>query len=150
LPIWVKPDRDLSDGEKAIIQKEVEYIYYDDFVNRVAEGRKLTYEQVDNIAQGRVWAAADAKKIGLVDEFGGLEKAVKIASEKAKLSDYRTVDFPSQKDPFENILKEMGNETEMYFTKKHLGENYIYFNQLEKAMKNNGFQARMMYDINIK
>jgi hypothetical protein len=44
----------------------------------------------------------------------------------------------------------MGNETEMYFTKKHLGENYMYFNQLEKAMKCNGFQARMLYDINIK
>jgi protease-4 len=144
-----KPDRALSDGEKAIIQKEVDHIY-NDFVNRVAEGRKLTYEQVDNIAQGRVWAAADAKKIGLVDEFGGLDKAIKIASEKAKLSDYRTVDFPNQKDPFENLLKEMGNETEMYFTKKHLGENYMYFNQLEKAMKNNGFQARMLYDINIK
>ncbi|MCX6187764.1 MAG: signal peptide peptidase SppA [Bacteroidetes bacterium] len=144
-----KPDRALSDGEKAIIQKEVDHIY-NDFVNRVAEGRKMTNEQVDMIAQGRVWSGIDAKKIGLVDEFGGLDRAVKIASEKAKLGEYRTVDFPTQKDPFENILKEMGAETEMYFTKKHLGENYIYFNQLEKAMKNNGFQTRMTYDVSIK
>lgn len=67
----------------ATAQKGVERVYTT-FLSRVAAGRKMTVAQVDSLAQGRVWSGADAKKIGLVDEIGGLNAAVAYAAQKLK------------------------------------------------------------------
>ena len=67
---------------------------YDLFSKRVAEGRNLTREQVETIAQGRVWTGADAVKNGLVDELGGLDLALKYAAEAADIQDYKIKEFP--------------------------------------------------------
>lgn len=78
------PDRNYNDEELA----KTEFIiksFYKDFVNKVAEGRKMTYEEIDNIGEGRVWTGTDGKEIGLVDVLGGLNTAINIAVEKSGL-----------------------------------------------------------------
>jgi protease-4 len=82
-------DRPLSEGAKAVLQSVTTH-GYDEFVARVAAGRKKTTTEVDSIAQGRVWAGSDAKRIGLVDELGSFNDAVKSAAQRAKLTDYST------------------------------------------------------------
>lgn len=143
------PSRPMTEAERAILQKYVDKIYTD-FITKVAEGRKLTPEQVDSIAQGRVWSGADAKKIGLVDEFGGLDKAIEIAAKKANLSEYRTTSLPEQKDPFEQILSSMGSEASLYITKKQLGEQYEWYAKLKAAMQYEGLQMRMAVEPDIQ
>jgi protease-4 len=115
----------------------------------VAEGRKLTPNQVDSIAQGRVWSGTDAKRIGLVDEFGGLNKAIQIAAKKANLTEYRLSQFPEQKEPFEQFMESLGEETSAYIGKQKFGEHYEWYNQISKLLKYEGMQMRMPTTIEI-
>jgi len=144
-----RADRPLTDAERTIIQKGVDRIY-NDFVNKVAEGRKMSKARVDSIAQGRVWSAIDAKRIGLVDELGGIDKAISVAAARAKITAYRTVNLPEQKDQWEELLMSLSDEASMYFTKKQLGEEYKYYEQVKNAMHYQGIQARMMFNVNIE
>ncbi|MBI2281643.1 MAG: signal peptide peptidase SppA [Bacteroidetes bacterium] len=136
----------LTAEEKDIIQIGVEKIY-DDFIGKVAEGRGMTKEQVDSIGQGRVWLALDAKKIGLVDEIGGIDKAISIAKELAKITDYKTVDFPKMKDPFEQLMLEITGEAESKILKAYMGENYKYYQKIQTMTTQSGYMARMPYEI---
>lgn len=142
------PDKELTETERSIIQKGVDRIY-NDFVSKVADGRKLSKEFVDSIAQGRVWAAADAKKIGLVDEIGGLNKAVAIAAEKAKLKDYRKINLPEEEDVIKNLIGGFDENISTYFAKKQLGEQYQYYDQIKKLLKYEGMLMRMNFDVKI-
>jgi len=83
-------DRPLGAEARALIQSEIER-GYDVFLERVSTGRKKTREQIDSIAQGRVWAGADAKRLGLVDGLGSFDDATKSAARRAKLTDYEVV-----------------------------------------------------------
>jgi len=86
--------------------------FYRDFVTKAAQGRKMTYEQIDKIGQGRIWSGEDALKIGLVDKLGGLDEAIELAKEKAKIPSSEKVKIkylPGQKTLFE-FFSEMGNE----------------------------------------
>lgn len=141
--------RALTPGEEAILQKYVDRIYMD-FVNKVAEGRNLSSDQVEAIAQGRVWSGTDAKTIGLIDEFGGLDKAITIAAGKAGLTEYRTTSLPEQKEPFQQLLSSMSDETAAYFTRKQLGEQYEWYMKLKEAIRYEGLQMRMPMQIEIK
>ena len=143
-------DRPLTTAERAIIQRGVDRIY-DDFITKVAEGRKLKKEQVDSIAQGRVWAAIDAKKIGLVDEFGGLDKAIAIAKTKAKITDCRIINFPEMKDPIETLISDMSGQASMFLTKRSLtAEQFKLYTDFEKLMHYRGVQARMSFNVNVQ
>lgn len=96
--------------ELAIAQNMVDWIY-DEFVKKVAEGRKLSTEAVQAIAQGRVWSGSDALERGLVDEIGGLDAAIAFAAQKAKLSaDYRIVEYPREKELME-VIQELLDRT---------------------------------------
>lgn len=139
------PDRAMTPAERAIMQKVIDRIYTD-FITKVSEGRKLTIEQVDSIAQGRVWAGVDAKKIGLIDEFGGLKDAISIAAKKANITDYRITNLPQQKDPFEKILKSFGTSASTYFVKQQLGDDFKYYQQLKTIQHMHGVKARMLWD----
>lgn len=92
-----RPDRALNDKEKAMMQTMINAIY-DDFIGTVAMGRKMTREQVAALAEGRVYSAIDAKKLGLIDGFGGLDRAILSASRKSKTPSYRVVYYPEEKD----------------------------------------------------
>jgi protease IV len=85
----VRLDRPLSDGAKGVIQAITTH-GYDEFLERVSSGRGKSTEQVNEIAQGRVWAGIDAKRVGLVDQLGLFNDAVKSAARRAKLTDYTT------------------------------------------------------------
>ena len=89
--------RGRSPDEHALLQEMVEG-YYQDFLDHVAEGRQMTREQVHAVAQGRVWTGAQAKARGLVDELGGLERAIQVAKNKAGLADadVRLVHLPKR------------------------------------------------------
>jgi protease-4 len=92
------PERNLTTDERAYIETMIKALYQD-FVNKVAEGRKMTPEAVDEIGQGRVWTGLDAKDKGLVDELGGLEKAVALAREAAKIDSARTIELVEMPEP---------------------------------------------------
>ncbi|HVU32337.1 MAG TPA: signal peptide peptidase SppA [Opitutaceae bacterium] len=89
--------------ELAILQGMVDWIY-DQFITKVSESRKLPRARVEEIAQGRVWSGMEAKKLGLVDEIGGLDAAIRYAAKQANLgTNYRLVEYPRQKELFEVI-----------------------------------------------
>ncbi|MCY7376489.1 MAG: signal peptide peptidase SppA [Pyrinomonadaceae bacterium] len=97
-----REDRKWTDEEKAVFQRSANFFYWDNFVPKVAQGRGKTVEQIHEVAQGRVWTGAQAKEKGLVDEFGGLNRAVEIAKELANLpadKDVKRVVFPAPR-PF--------------------------------------------------
>ncbi|MGA3008095.1 MAG: signal peptide peptidase SppA, partial [Opitutaceae bacterium] len=96
--------RPKTDEELAIFQHVVDWIY-GQFIGKVAEGRHLDRAAVEKIAQGRVWSGTAAKKLGLVDEMGGLDVALRFAAQKAQLGeDYRVVEYPRKKELAEIIL----------------------------------------------
>ncbi|MGI9036789.1 MAG: signal peptide peptidase SppA [Pyrinomonadaceae bacterium] len=93
--------------ERAKMQDQANKIYYDDFVPKVAKGRNKSAEDVNSIGQGHVWTGAQAKQNGLIDEFGGLEKAISIAKDLAKLpadKDVKRVVFPAPRSFLQNWL----------------------------------------------
>jgi protease-4 len=143
------PDRPLTEAEKAIVQKMVDRTYVD-FVNKVAKGRNLRFEQVDSIAEGRVWSGVDAKKIGLVDELGGLDKAIAIAKQKAGIEEYRLIQLPEQKDPIETFIKSLSGEASAFWLKQQLGTDYILYMQLHELKHKQGIQARLPMEFEIK
>lgn len=112
--------RKATPEEYDYIQKSVEHVY-DVFTARVAEGRGMPQAEVDSIGQGRVWAGTDALKIKLVDELGGLQDAIAFAAKKAKLSSYRLIDLPKQKDPLEELLGRAAGDAEASILSKNLG-----------------------------
>ncbi|MCF0164853.1 MAG: signal peptide peptidase SppA [Bacteroidales bacterium] len=96
--------RSLDESEQKYMQDMVENIY-SQFTSIVAEGRSMSVEAVDEIAQGRVWAGGDAIKIGLADEIGDLTDAIRYAAAAANLSDYKIVEAPIIKTSYEKIME---------------------------------------------
>jgi len=98
--------RKLSTFEKNKIQEGVKNVY-STFISRVSDGRDITTQEVDAIGQGRVWSGYDAKDIGLVDLYGGLETAIVIAAELAEVDDYRVISLPKIEDPLTKIMNDL-------------------------------------------
>lgn len=122
------------------------------FKKRVAEGRKMTMEQVENIAQGRVWLGQDAIKLKLVDQLGGLDDAIAKAAKLAKMSDYETVSYPSPLSTWEQLLGSYVGGDDLLNGKMqtYLGEFYEPFKIINDAKHMDKVQARMPYIIKIK
>ncbi|MBL4593802.1 MAG: signal peptide peptidase SppA [Flavobacteriales bacterium] len=138
----------LTAEERDIIQLGVEKIY-SDFITKVAKGRGMTKEEVDEIGQGRVWVGADALEVGLVDEIGGLNRALEIAQELAKIKDYEVEAYPKREDPFEQLIKELSGDIETRMMKNKLGDNYKYYQKMESITKQSGVMARIPFDIDV-
>jgi protease IV len=139
----------MSPFQQAVLQKEIVKIY-DDFTSLVAETRGLRQSYVDSIGQGRVWTGADALEIGLVDELGGLEKAIAYAAEKAGIADYKLTEMPEQKDPFQQLIEEMGGQARTKaMLKTELGEYYSYIEYMHQVSQMKGVQARLPFYMKI-
>lgn len=138
--------RPMDETELMVMQKSVEDIY-STFTKRVADGRKMTVAQVDSIGQGRVWAGADAIKIGLVDKLGSINDAIDKAAQLAKISKYAIVYYPKQKDWF-TMLFSKEDEVEAALRAK-LGRFYFTYEGLNQLMSQEGVQARMPMEIYI-
>ena len=141
--------RAASADEYNYIQKSVEDIY-DVFITKVAEGRNISKNNVDSIGQGRVWSGTDALKIKLVDEIGGINDAIAYAAKLAKLSNYKLIDLPKQKDPLEELFNTGADEIETRTMKANLGEQYIFIKQLKTVLLKKGIQARVPYEMIIE
>jgi protease-4 len=144
-----KIDRALTADEMAIMQKYVDETY-DQFISRVAAGRKMDKTKVDELGQGRVWTGADAKRLGLVDRLGSMKDAMDCAARMAKLTNYKVRSYPKQKDPLENLMKSFSGDGEAYFAQKELGEYYTLYQQFKTIKNASGIQARMGYWIETK
>lgn len=108
------PTHKMTETEIKIIQNLIENIY-DDFTRKVAEGRKMEQHQVDSLGQGRVWSGIDAAWIGLIDKHGGLYDAIECAKRMAGLTEYKLIQLPEQKEPFQEMLESMKTETALFF-----------------------------------
>jgi protease IV len=143
----------LEDSYRNFAQEGVERIY-NTFVNRVAMGRKMTFDQVDAIAQGRVWAGSDALKLGLVDKIGGLDNAIAYAAKLVKIKEYATVDFPVYEKDFKDFFGGSGIpflKSRESLIKEEVGEeNYKVIEQIRRLSKQTGMQTLLPYEINIK
>ena len=137
-------NRPLTQEEYDIIQKGVVNIY-NTFTSKVAEGRDMSQENVDDIGQGRVWSGTNAMDINLIDEYGGLEAAVAGAAELAELEDYRIYELPEQKDPFQELLEQLEEDMQTSWMKHQLGDQYKYYKTIQDIKHLKGVQARMPY-----
>lgn len=145
------PFTPLDSNTRAFAQEGVERVYFT-FVNRVASGRKLTFKQVDDIGQGRVWTGQDAKKIGLVDAIGGLDDAIQEAAKLGKTTKYRLQDYPEFDKSFNDLLENFGlAQTKEKLLKEELGsENYLILQRIKQLSTQKRIQARMTFDLNIE
>lgn len=149
------PFYDFSPEESQLIQERVEWIYQD-FLEKVAKGRKMTPEAVHEIAQGRVWAGEKAKTIGLVDDMGGLDRALSAAAKLAGLEKYRTTEFPRTKTGLEQLLEKFDKDRDSdeviraWMIRSELGEMYPVYKTLQDMRKNQGIQARLPFELVIQ
>lgn len=137
----------LSKGFEKSTRSSIEKIYQT-FKSRVAQGRSLSMEVVEEIAQGRVWSGRDALAIGLVDALGGLREAITAAAELAEIEAYNLVDYPKYEDDFESLFMDAFTEIKTKISPQNPLEKYasefIEFSQME------GIQARIPYLIKME
>ena len=141
--------RALNDGEKALMQNMVNE-GYELFVKRCAEGRGMTTDEIKKIAEGRVWTGAKAKELGLVDELGGLDKALEMAIAKAGLDAYTVMSYPGKKSFFETLMDtNPGRYIQSRMLKGKVGELYNQFDWLNNFENYDKIQARVPFELNI-
>ncbi|HRS53797.1 MAG TPA: signal peptide peptidase SppA [Bacteroidales bacterium] len=145
---YISVVRGMDPYEKLVLQNSIERIY-ETFINHVAESRNMTPTYVDSIGQGRIWNGIDAKKIGLIDEIGGIEDAILEAAKMSGITDYNIIALPEHKDPFTKIIDELTGSLPEEIIKKQLGEAYIWYNYINKTKQLQGVQARLPFEINI-
>lgn len=142
--------RPMNDGEKGLMQMYVNN-GYDLFLTRCSDGRGISKEDLDKIAQGRVWTGSKAKELGLVDELGGLDKALDIAIAKAGVDAYTVMNYPEKESFFESLMNtNPGNYIKARMLKGTMGEIYQQFSALENFDKCDRVQARVPFELNIQ
>ncbi len=145
---YISVTKPLSPYQTLLIQRDVDHIY-DVFTGKVAEGRNLKKALVDSVGQGRVWSGSDAKNIGLIDDFGGLTKAIELAANLAKTKNYRLISLPEQKEWFEELIDQITGSDPSAKLKEALGSDYRLYQYYREIREMKGIQARMMMDISI-
>lgn len=152
--IGYSPFKPIDEKFKEITTESVENIYTV-FVNRVAAGRKMTFEQVDAIAQGRVWTGTEALQNGLVDKLGGLDLALSEAATLAKIKKYKTVNYPEFDKTFMQFLSDKNGipfaKSKEAMIKEEIGEEaYQTLQQVKRATARTGIQTLMPFELKIK
>ena len=144
------PARPFNEEEMRYLNKYIDR-GYNLFRQRVAQGRKMKVDNVEKIAQGRVWLGQDALKIKLVDELGGLDKAIAKAAQLAKLKEYHTSAYPGKVDWLDQLLnKTSGGSYIKAQMRQSLGEYYEPFMLLKDMNNHSAIQARVPFMMNIK
>lgn len=142
--------RPMNDGEKGLMQMYITQ-GYDLFLTRCSDGRGISKEEMDKIAQGRVWTGTTAKELGLVDVLGGLDKALEIATAKAGIDAYTVMNYPAKESFYESLINtNPGNYIKARMMKGTIGEVYQQFSVLENFDKCDRVQARIPFDPNIQ
>jgi len=143
----------ISEEYKAFASEGVDRVYKT-FINRVAVGRKMTIDQVDAIAQGRIWTGTDAIKNGLVDKLGNLDAAIAHAAILGKSKSYRTENYPEYKKDFDEIFDAFAGasiyKSRETMMKEELGEENYYLLKKAKVLQNRkGIQMLLPFNLNL-
>lgn len=143
----------MTESFRAVIKEGIEETY-NTFLERVASGRNMTPDEVDAIAQGRVWSGLEAQKIGLVDELGGLDDAVEGAAQLAGIEYYGIRKYPKYKSGFEKFMEDIsGAKSKMAATviEEELGADaYNVFKEFKKVSQKQEIQAKMPFSLIIR
>ncbi len=141
----------LSESQHRYIKEGVIDIY-SLFTKRVADGRNLTAEQVEEIAQGRVWTGKDALERGLVDELGGLDLALQYAAEAAEIEDYKIKEYPVFEKNLDEVLEAFGlAKAKEQILEEELGaENYKLMKEVKRLSQQKGVQLLFPFSTEIK
>ncbi len=141
-----------SPEEDKMIQDQIDRTY-EDFLYKVATGRHKTRDQIHEIAQGRVWPGSKAKEIGLVDDIGGLDRAISAAAKLAGLEKYRTTEFPRTLTGIEQLIdrltksKDRDEGVKAWIIRSELGDMYPVYKHFQDIQRNKGIQARLPYEL---
>lgn len=120
------------------------------FVKRCADGRGMSTEAIERIAEGRVWTGEAAKELGLVDELGGLDRALEIAAQKVGIEAYSVVNYPAKESFFSTLLDEGKNDYIETKMSESLGEYFHYVKFIQNLKDTDRIQARMPFDPRIQ
>ncbi len=145
---FYSPLNGLSDGAHRVMTQSVETVYKR-FVYFVTKNRNKSFEQIDAVGGGRVWSGTRAKEIGLVDELGTVNDAIKFAAQKAGLKDYNTVSYPKKVSAFEQFMKDLNeDEIEARVIKNKLGtENFKIYETLSNPNVRNGVMMELPFKV---
>ena len=146
---FVTGSRQLTFNEKSILQKQVNTVY-STFVNKVVDGREMAFDEVNKIGQGRVWSGLQALEIGLVDEIGGLDHAVMLAKELAEIDDYKIVEYPEIKEPFQEMLELLQEDISAKIFSAEINNIFEHYSKALKMVKSNEIQARLPFEMKMK
>ena len=138
--------RPMTEDEMALMQGFVER-GYDVFLTRCAEGRNKSKEEIDLIGQGRVWTGAQALELGLVDELGGIDRAIELAAEIAKIVNYTIINVSTSKDFIKELFEKQLDNVKASMLRDLMGEEYDYYKTLKQVKSTCGIQARLPYDL---
>ena len=141
--------RPFNDAERAALQKYINN-GYKLFVQRCADGRGMSVEAIEKVAEGRVWTGATAKELGLVDELGGLDKAIGIAAQKSGIEAYSIINYPSQGSIFDSLLDPIKEDYIQGQMEATMGDYYEYVKFIQNVKDMDRIQARMPFDLRIR
>ena len=141
--------RPFNSDERAAMQNYINN-GYKLFVKRCADGRGMSVGAIEKIAEGRVWTGATAKELGLVDELGGLDKAIEIAAQKAEVEAYSLLTYPSKESFFSSLMNEGKNNYIKEQLMETLGESYSSIKFIQNVKDMDRIQARMPFDLRIQ
>lgn len=141
--------RGLDTKEKELMQMYIDR-GYQTFLTRCAEGRGMSMEEISKIAEGRIWTGSEAKNLGLVDELGGLDKAVEIAIERAKVEGYTVLSYPEKEDFFTALFKNKTTGFIQAHLEKSWGEYYKGIRFIQNLKDADKVQTRIPFELNIQ
>ncbi len=141
--------RPMQPKEREAIQEMIENIY-DDFTQKVADGRGMTQANVDSVGQGRVWSGITAKEKGLVDEIGGLDAALAEAISLADVEDYKIIELPKQEDPIQKMMNDLAGDVKIKIFGDEFGVAEKYYANFKNVMNAKGIYTRLPIDIIIE
>ncbi len=141
--------KSLSSYEEAVLTKSIENTY-DTFLGLVAEGRGMEKDEVNKIAGGRIWSGEDAKRIGLIDEFGGLNEAINAAIELAEVDKYRIIELPEQKNPLQQFIDDWTSNAKISAIEQEFGSITKYIKPLKSLTEMKGIQGRLPFEMIIE
>lgn len=138
-----------DEGEKEMLGDLIDQTY-DTFLRKVSNGRNKNIDEVNDIAQGRIWSGLEAEKIGLIDEIGGLSDAINYAAKVTKLEEYMLEEYPKKKDFFQILLEDLQSNYKLYDNLQLYVQNWKT-EKFRNLIKNyEGIQTRIPYELNIK
>jgi protease IV len=138
----LNPMHHMSEEEREIVQSFIDH-FYESFTQKAADGRKISIEEIKKVAQGRVWTGSQGIKIGLVDEIGDLDLAVKKAANLASVEEYKVKFYPRPKPFFERFFEGFSTSSVNSIIKEELGILYPMLSKAKSVNAKKGLWTRL-------